>query len=163
MRWFIADTHFNHHNIITYDNRPFKDIMHMENEIVGRWNKTIKSEDTVYHLGDFAFGTIELQKEIYAKLNGEKILIRGNHDGSISRCNKIGWRFVCDGLIINISGLDILLIHNPSMANAFSSVIHGHTHRSSDRHNHLCVSCNLHNYLPISEKEIIKQLNRSKT
>lgn len=160
MRWFIADTHFNHRNVITYDGRPFRDVQHMEQEIVSRWNSNIRPDDTVYHLGDFAFGPVELQTSLLGKLNGNKILIRGNHDGSQARCEKAGWKFVCDGLLINLSGLAILLIHDPSGCDKDRLLVHGHTHKPSDRNNRVCVSCNVHNYIPVSEKQIIKQLNR---
>jgi calcineurin-like phosphoesterase family protein len=160
MRWFIGDTHFNHRNVITYDNRPFRDVQHMEEEIVGKWNATVRPDDIVYHLGDFAFGPTELQKELYDKLNGNKILIRGNHDGSQSRCEKLGWRFVCDGLLINLSGLVVFLIHDPVMAPEGVNLVHAHTHKPSNRSDRICVSCNVHNYLPISEKQVIKHLNR---
>jgi len=162
MRWFIADTHFNHANVIKYDNRPFKDTQEMEFDIVSKWNKTVKEDDTVYHVGDFGFGPMESQRAILEKLNGTKILIRGNHDGSQTRNEKMGWRFVCDGLFINLGGLNVLLCHDPDMVPADTFLVHGHTHRVSDRPNHFCVSCNLHNYLPVSENQIIKQLTRSK-
>lgn len=90
MRWFIADTHFNHANVIKYDDRPFNNVIDMENEIVRLWNARVKPDDTMYHLGDFAFGPIDLQKRILGKLNGIKILIRGNHDGSENRCKNTG-------------------------------------------------------------------------
>lgn len=161
MRWFIADTHFNHTNVISYDNRPFRDTKHMEDEIVSKWNNTVRADDIVYHLGDFGFGPLEVQKAILGRLNGTKILIRGNHDGGQARNERMGWNFVCDGMLINLSGIDIWLVHDPSRMPTFCSLVHGHTHKHSDRPNSLCVSCNLHNYLPVSEKLVIKHLNRS--
>lgn len=160
MRWFIADTHFNHQNIISYDQRPFRDVKHMEQEIVSKWNNTVRPDDTVYHLGDFALGPLNLQQEIFNKLTGIKILIRGNHDGSQSKCEKVGWKFVCEGFFIRLNGLRVLLMHDPDMCNQDHLLVHGHTHKLSNKPNGFCVSCNLHNYLPVSESQIIKQLNR---
>lgn len=160
MRWFIADTHFNHRNVILYDRRPFADVTHMEKEIVDRWNATVRPDDLVYHLGDFAFGPLQLQQAILHRLNGTKILIRGNHDGSQTKCEKAGWRFVCDGLLINLSGTRVFLVHDPDHGPLCGNLIHGHTHKHSTRGNSVCVSCNIQNYTPISEKQIIKQLNR---
>lgn len=52
IKYYIADTHFNHKNIIEYCTRPFKDIDEMNEAIINDWNNLVKNEDTVYHLGD---------------------------------------------------------------------------------------------------------------
>lgn len=80
MIYFIADTHFNYRNIIEYCNRPFKDTNEMNEYIIQKWNSVVKENDIVYHLGDVGFGTTEMLKELVSRLNGTKILLRGNHD-----------------------------------------------------------------------------------
>lgn len=80
MNYFIADTHFNHENIIKYCNRPFKDSKEMNEYIVNKWNSIVRKDDIVYHLGDVGFGSTDELKELVGRLNGTKILIRGNHD-----------------------------------------------------------------------------------
>ena len=80
MIYFIADTHFNYRNIIEYYNRPFKDTNEMNEYIIQKWNSVVKENDIVYHLGDVGFGTTEMLKELVSRLNGTKILLRGNHD-----------------------------------------------------------------------------------
>ena len=80
MIYFISDTHFYHSNIIKYCDRPFKDTNEMNETIINNWNSIVKNNDTIYHLGDFCLSTNDEIKSIFNKLNGNKILIRGNHD-----------------------------------------------------------------------------------
>lgn len=76
----IADTHFNHENIIKYCNRPFKSVEEMNEAMIKNWNETVSNKDVVIHLGDFALGSKEKAREIAGRLNGKKILVLGNHD-----------------------------------------------------------------------------------
>jgi len=78
--WLISDTHFCHTNIIKYCNRPFKDVNEMNETIISNWNSVVKSDDWIVHLGDVSFGRIEASLELLKRLNGNKILISGNHD-----------------------------------------------------------------------------------
>lgn len=79
-KFFTSDTHFGHANIIKYSDRPFKDIYHMDAELVRRWNETVMPDDEVFHLGDVALGKWERWEEILTSLNGYKTLVIGNHD-----------------------------------------------------------------------------------
>ena len=51
MIYFIADTHFNHRNIIEYCNRPFKDTNEMNEYIIQKWNSVVKEEGKIYVFG----------------------------------------------------------------------------------------------------------------
>lgn len=78
--WFISDTHFGHKNILEFEKeaRPFSCIEEMHEVMIDRWNSVVGREDTVYHLGDFAFGRHNIK--IAGRLNGRKKLVMGNHD-----------------------------------------------------------------------------------
>lgn len=82
--WFTADTHFNHAKIVEYSNRPFADVTEMTETIVANWNSRVSRGDTVYHLGDFALSNsrkdVDLIDDLLSRLNGNKWLIKGNHD-----------------------------------------------------------------------------------
>ena len=78
--WFTSDTHFLHYNIIKYCSRPFKDEEHMTEEIIKNWNRVVKENDIVFHLGDFMFGDMNRFYSIRSRLNGKIYLVIGNHD-----------------------------------------------------------------------------------
>jgi len=84
--WFTADPHFNHANIIKYCNRPFKDELHMNSILISNWNSVVKPSDYIFILGDFCKGGNYTWNYFLNMLNGNKILIVGNHDkdGAIS-------------------------------------------------------------------------------
>jgi len=74
---------------------PYHDEM-----LVEKWNNNIGVNDTVLHLGDFAFRGID---EITKRLNGNKILIRGNHDLKNARTYiEAGWKDVIENIKIVI-------------------------------------------------------------
>jgi calcineurin-like phosphoesterase family protein len=58
--------------------RPFASIEEHDEELVKRWNGIVRKGDTVWHLGDFAFGRAKI--DIAGRLNGTKKLVMGNHD-----------------------------------------------------------------------------------
>ncbi len=78
--WFTSDTHFGHNNIIKFCNRPWNTVEEMDEALIANWNAIVKSDDIVFHLGDFAFATNGRWKEIIQRLNGHIYLIVGNHD-----------------------------------------------------------------------------------
>lgn len=81
MTYFISDLHFGHENILRLDKRPFSSIKEHDEELIKRWNAKVKPGDTVYILGDFIWKTYDQSpEELLKSLNGQKILIKGNHD-----------------------------------------------------------------------------------
>ena len=111
MIYFTSDTHFYHKNIIKYCNRPFKDEIDMNNKLIDNWNSIVTNNDTVYHLGDFALTSYNNLKDIFNKLNGNIILIRGNHDRFSSRVyEEIGFT-VLKGAPIYLDDYNLALSH----------------------------------------------------
>jgi calcineurin-like phosphoesterase family protein len=58
--------------------RPFDSVEEMDETMVANWNAVVGPRDTVYHLGDVVIPRASLK--ILDRLNGRKILVRGNHD-----------------------------------------------------------------------------------
>jgi calcineurin-like phosphoesterase family protein len=123
MIFFTSDTHFSHKNIIKYCHRPFVDETYpdlggktdprrwkeeeMNEEMIRRWNKRILPNDTVYHLGDFAFKNLRKAKEIREQLNGKIYMIRGNHDTG----ENFGFEWMKDYYELKVGNQDIVLFH----------------------------------------------------
>jgi len=93
--FFTADTHFGHKNIIEHANRPFANVLEMNETMVNRWNSVVGRNDTVYHLGDVGYRISPRNlADILDRLNGTLILIAGNHDkGGALRHSKCRDRF----------------------------------------------------------------------
>jgi len=106
--WFTADTHFGHARVIELARRPFASLAEMDETLIARWNERVAPGDHVYHLGDFAFADHNLY---LPRLNGEKRLIRGNHDHSNRIRKAEGWRAIDDMLAIETDGVAIVLCH----------------------------------------------------
>jgi len=84
--FFSSDFHFNHSNILRYSNRPFKNVVEMNEAIIERWNKKVGKQDLAYFLGDFVFGRNDMEFDMFfQRLNGLIVLVSGNHD-------KLTWR-----------------------------------------------------------------------
>lgn len=85
MIWLSSDTHFSHARIIEYSGRPYKDVHEMNKALIDNWNRCVQPNDTIYHLGDFAFCQYTQFIKILDRLNGEIHVILGNHDKVIEK------------------------------------------------------------------------------
>jgi calcineurin-like phosphoesterase family protein len=130
--FLVSDTHFGHAGVcrFTCDDgvtkiRPWTDPAEMDEAMVERWNERVGKNDKVYHLGDVVINRKALG--IMRRLNGDKVLIRGNHD--IFRDEEYREHFrelrayhVMNGLI-----LSHIPLHEASLGR-FGTNIHGHLH-----------------------------------
>lgn len=166
MIYFIADTHFGHANIIDYEDRPFNTVREMDNYMIKQWNEVVDKDDIVYHLGDFFLCSTDRQFAIFNQLNGNIVLIRGNHDQQSDHklINRLGFNLVLDECILKDK---FFLSHKPDFDVTKNYInIHGHKHKlfyegsdSQKSDKHICVSVELIDYKPISLnkiKEMIK-------
>lgn len=93
--WFTSDTHFGHKNIVkgtsewdlTGTHQRTRDFATLEEHnynLVKSINAVVKSEDILYHLGDWSFGGHSNIKTFRDQLACQEIhLIFGNHDQHI--------------------------------------------------------------------------------
>jgi calcineurin-like phosphoesterase family protein len=136
--FLVSDTHFGHAGVCHFTHpddatvklRPWTDPDEMDEEMIRRWNERVRPNDKVYHLGDVVINRKALKT--LARLNGDKVLIRGNHD--IFRDDEYREYFrelrayhVMNGLI-----LSHIPVHEASLGR-FGCNIHGHLHASRVR------------------------------
>ena len=153
--FFTSDLHFGHENVLKMDNRPFKTVDEMDAELIKRWNKKVGKGDLVYVLGDFIWKTKsdEAQK-IIKSLNGQIILIKGNHDrflhNSASKKALAGIKYYDDICVTLEDGTPLRCI----LSHYFIPMYIGHRYNAIHLHGHS------HNTEEAREEErIIKDLN----
>lgn len=131
--FFISDTHFGHANMLKFSNydgtrmRPFDSIEELDELMVQNWNEMVKPTDKVYHLGDVCY-RCKNENQILARLNGDKVLIRGNHDRREAQWYLKYFRDVRG--THHIDG-NYLLSHfpiHPDSKGRFVRNLHGHIH-----------------------------------
>jgi calcineurin-like phosphoesterase family protein len=129
--WFCSDTHWGHRNILKFTNRPFETIEDMNEQLIANWNACVQPNDSIYHLGDFAYrqSTGSLLP-IFERLNGTKHLIIGNHDNE--EVFRLPWASQDYYREIKIDGQHIVLFHYAivqwNRSRHKSIHLHGHHH-----------------------------------
>lgn len=134
-------THFNHRGILKHcpDTRQFPDVQAMNEAIISRWNAVVRPQDTIYHLGDFGFSHSKLEplEAIYARLNGHKHLIVGNHDEQNRGTLKLPWESISKLLTLKDNGARAELCHYPletwKKSHRGALMLHGHCHGTLKR------------------------------
>ena len=131
--FFTSDTHFGHKNILKFcrNTRIGDTPDEMDENIIRRWNEQVKPNDYVFHLGDVAFCGIEKAKAILSRLNGNIVLIRGNHDSEgMVRLDR--WVDVHDIHRLKIHDQSLMLCHYPiyewDNIHRGAYHLHGHVH-----------------------------------
>jgi calcineurin-like phosphoesterase family protein len=129
--FLYSDPHFGHQGVCRFLRsdgtklRPWDTAEEMDEHLVKVYNERVKPNDKIYFLGDVVINRKALG--IMRRLNGDKVLIRGNHD--IFRDDEYREHFrelrayhVMNGMI-----LSHIPIHSESLGR-FGTNIHGHLH-----------------------------------
>ena len=113
--FLTSDTHWGHANILGFCNRPFANVEEMNHKLIENWNNKVPTDGLVFHLGDFAWGGYPFWKNIRSQLNGEIILIKGNHDEKniTPTAAEELFKFVTPQMKIRVEGRAVYLNHNP--------------------------------------------------
>ena len=134
-RFVISDHHLGHTN--SWEKfkledgsplRPFTSTEEMNETMIERHNAKVKQQDTVYFLGDVVINKKYL--ELVKRMNGRKILIRGNHDifkdedyREVGFEQLHGVRVFVDKFI-----LSHIPLHPDCVTERFRVNVHGHLH-----------------------------------
>lgn len=162
--FIISDTHFGHYNAYTFYNydgtkmRPWDNDLEADEIMIQRWNEVVKPNDRIYHLGDVVFNRNKGDL-ILPRLNGRKVLIKGNHDKF-----KPNWYLkYFDDIRACHNRDNYLLTHipvHPSSKARFIRNLHGHVHANhltpEDKwYRNCCVEVN--DYRPVPFEIIIEE------
>jgi calcineurin-like phosphoesterase family protein len=155
--FYIADTHFGHNNILKYTRGRFGSIEEHDEHIVERWNDTVRASDKIYLLGDVVINRRCIP--ILSRLNGRKVLVRGNHDlfhlkdwlpyfEDIKGCSVSPHGFIATHIPVH-----------PDTLTRWSANVHGHLHdeKIADTR-YICVSCEQVDYTPVPVETILKRI-----
>lgn len=129
--WLVSDTHFGHAGVCRFTRddgtklRPWDDPAEMDEAMIKAWNDRVRPNDKVYHLGDVVINRRAMKT--LARLNGDKVLIRGNHDifrdtEYMEYFRELRAYHVMNGMI-----LSHIPVHEASLGR-FGVNIHGHLH-----------------------------------
>ena len=138
---FYSDPHFGHKGVIEFCSRPYADRDEMNEDLIKRYNEVVPEDGTCVWVGDCFFLNQELAKQIMRRLNGTKILVRGNHDDKPHKMVERGFHLVTDELWLDIAGYPCRVNHFPPAGYSSDArynarrppwsphvLIHGHTH-----------------------------------
>jgi calcineurin-like phosphoesterase family protein len=130
--FLTSDTHFGHAGVCRFTEadgitkiRPWTDPNEMDEEMIRRWNDRVRPNDKVYHLGDVVINRKSL-KTLH-RLNGDKVLIRGNHDIFPDVEYREYFRELRAYHVMNGMILSHIPVHEASLGR-FGTNIHGHLH-----------------------------------
>ena len=132
--FLVSDWHFSHKGATVFLNddgskmRPWNTVEEMDEALVERHNSIVKPRDKVYVLGDCAINRKGLQH--IGRLNGDKVLIKGNHDIFKLEDYTEYFRDIRAYHILDKLLLAHIPVH-PSCLERYRGQIHGHLHTYS--------------------------------
>ena len=168
--FFASDHHFGHSNILTFKRgdgsplRAFANITEHDEYLIERHNSRVRPGDKTYFLGDIAMSHKFIH--LLGRMNGEKVLIKGNHD--VAKLSQYEPYFKDVRGSHQFSG--VIMTHIPIHTDCLARWgvnIHGHLHynRITDangnpdkRYFNVSMEC-LDDYTPISLEEIKSRLD----
>lgn len=170
--FIVSDTHFGHKGVCHFLKsdgtklRPWDNPEEMDEYMIEEWNKIVRPNDRVYHLGDVVINRRALKT--LERLNGRKVLIKGNHDifklaDYTPFFDDIRGSHVLDGMIFTH-----IPVHESNLYR-FGTNVHGHLHANRVMRKdetgkeviderYLCVCVEHTDFKPITFDEVKKRI-----
>ena len=184
MIWFTSDLHFFHDRILEFHpkrKKIFGDTVEKSKEAkIKWWNSRVDKKDTVYILGDLSFGEVEDKRKLFQRLNGNKILILGNHDkvpdhlkcyfNHITQIKNIKFKKSVYSFLTR--DMEVIMCHFPMLTwehkEKGAVMVHGHCHGKVDEINELSkelrvdvgIDSKFANYDLVSLEKLDKHFNK---
>lgn len=164
-KFFAADHHFFHENIIKNCNRPFASKDEMNRVMIENWNSTLAPNDIMYYGGDMFYkGRTKECEEILDQLHGQIYFVRGNHDQIVAKF-KHRFKFWGDLLEIKHDGKLIVLSHyamrvwNKSYHGSYHVYGHSHGQLPEDPHSlSFDIGVDCWNFFPVPIETVLAKM-----
>lgn len=177
-RFVVSDHHLGHQN--SWEKfkladgsplRPFTSNEEMNETMIERHNAKVKQQDTVYFLGDVVINKRYL--ELVKRMNGRKILIRGNHDiFRDEEYREVGFEQI-HGVRVFVDKfiMSHIPLHPDCVTGRFRVNVHGHLHANQVTWNHptdsvgydpryLCVCVEQTDFTPLHFDEVEERIQQ---
>lgn len=139
--FFTSDLHYGHKTLLNHEGgREFPSLAKMETTLTEEWNAAVDPSDRVYILGDFSFYSAKETSHILRNLNGQKFLVKGNHDHRADCAAAVGWQEVTHYKELRLENHGesiheyVMLSHFPMLSwhkmHYGSYMLHGHCHNN---------------------------------
>ena len=171
--YVCSDLHLNHYNILSLESYNLKKngydyintIEDYNEMIIRNINAMVNPSDTLYILGDFAFGNYHAVSSLVHRINGYKIFIMGNHDRySPEEAVQMGFNEAYRApMYLPESGGRIIICHYPVYEckdNPYIAYcLHGHLHGSKlNLPNFINVNIAMNDYKPLPMEPFLKKI-----
>lgn len=170
--FYLSDLHMGQPGILKY-RKEFLTIQEHDEVIIANWNAVVRKRDVVWVLGDAG------DPRVYARMNGTKYLVTGNHDllrsnssPILDKCHRRYFERI-EGCVtdIGIKGFRVVATHipiHPQEVARWHFNIHGHTHRKpvmlpgqpgEQDLRYVSMCCEPWDYAPVPREELTETLH----
>lgn len=159
--WLVSDQHLGEsEKMFKIRNRQslFSTVDEQNDYIVSRHNKVVKPDDVVWVVGDVVCKSNPEALPQIGRLNGRKVLFRGNHDVFSAEQYAPYFEEIVpegEGRILEINGLQCWVTHYPSQGREDLFNIVGHVHSPWQfQLNMLNVGVDVHHFTPVPTADV---------
>ena len=188
MRFFTADLHLGHANIVSFCDRPFESVEDMNDALLANWADTVGEDDEIWVLGDVAMGRIAETLPSVAALPGRKHLVPGNHDRCWSGNRRlrpvdeqmyiaVGFEIHPGSVALQLGDVPVMACHFPVAGDSQAEdwfgdhrpdvpadawLLHGHVHEKwKTNGRQINVGVDVWNFRPVSEEVLLDLIRGS--